>query len=86
MRDARELRGWSQTDLAEKLSRPQSWLSDVENGDRGVELPELRALASTLGLAFNDLISPDFDDDEAKYADGAVARRKRGNPNWETSE
>jgi transcriptional regulator with XRE-family HTH domain len=50
VRDAREHSGFSQAGLAERLGRPQSWVSKVETGERRLDLEEFRQVCDALGL------------------------------------
>jgi transcriptional regulator with XRE-family HTH domain len=45
MKEAREYLGLSQQDVAIKLRLPRSAISQIENGQRGVETLELKALS-----------------------------------------
>src|SRR5690348_8793076 len=45
LKEAREYLGLSQQDVAEKLQLPRTAISQIENGQRGVEALELKALA-----------------------------------------
>lgn len=47
---AREAMGITQTDLAAKLGRPQSFVSNYENGQRGIDVIEFIQIAKALGL------------------------------------
>ena len=42
--------GITQTELAERLGRPQSFVSKYENGERRLDLIEFLDIASTLGI------------------------------------
>ncbi len=42
LRDVRERAGLRQVDLAEKIGRPQSFISEYEAGQRRLDLVELR--------------------------------------------
>lgn len=48
LRDVRRRAGLSQADLAERLGRPQSWVSKVEVGERRLDLEELRQVCQAL--------------------------------------
>lgn len=50
LREAREKAGLRQADLAEKLQRPQSFVSKIESGERRVDLVELREMCRALGV------------------------------------
>jgi transcriptional regulator with XRE-family HTH domain len=45
LKEAREYLGLSQQDVADKLKLPRSAISQIENGQRGVEALELKGLA-----------------------------------------
>ena len=45
LRQAREEAGLTQVEVAEKLKRPQSFVSKIESGERRVDVVELSALA-----------------------------------------
>jgi transcriptional regulator with XRE-family HTH domain len=42
----------SQTELADRLGRRQSWMSKVETGERRIDVEELRQLCEALGVDF----------------------------------
>jgi len=48
LKEARELAGLSQQDLADLLKRPQTWVSKNETGERRVDAVELIKLARAL--------------------------------------
>ena len=48
--EARQARGMRQADLAERLGRPQSFVSNYERGTRRLEVSEFIAIARILGL------------------------------------
>jgi transcriptional regulator with XRE-family HTH domain len=48
--DARRCAGLSQGDVAERLSRPQSYISKVERGERRLDVIEFLELASVLRI------------------------------------
>lgn len=50
LRDAREAAGMRQEDLAGKLGRPQSYVSKYETRAFGLDVTELRAVCTALGL------------------------------------
>ena len=47
---AREAKGITQTQLAAHLGRPQSFVSNYENGQRGIDVIEFIQIAKALGL------------------------------------
>jgi transcriptional regulator with XRE-family HTH domain len=50
LREVRQEAGLRQSELAERLGRPQSYVSKYENGDRRLDLVELRELTDALGV------------------------------------
>ena len=49
LRQARQEAGLTQTDLAQAVKRPQTWVSKCELGERRVDFVELEDLAAALG-------------------------------------
>ena len=47
---ARKARGLTQTELAEQLRRPQSFVSKYERGERRLDIVELIEITKRLGL------------------------------------
>lgn len=47
--------GLTQVDLANRLSKPQSYVSKLERGERRIDLIELFQLAAALGISPQDL-------------------------------
>ena len=48
--EARRARGLRQADLADRLGRPQSFVSNYERGERRLEVSEFIAIARVLGV------------------------------------
>lgn len=48
--DYRQRQGITQTQLSEKLQRPQSFVSKYENGERRIDLIEFIEIADALGI------------------------------------
>lgn len=48
--EARRARGLRQTDLADRLGRPQSFVSNYERGERRLEVSEFIVIARVLGV------------------------------------
>ncbi len=57
LREARRERGLRQQDLARLLGTRQSYVSDIERGQRRVDIVELRHLCQHLGLPLTELIA-----------------------------
>ena len=49
--------GLRQSDLADKLQVPQSFISKIESGERRIDLIELREICIALGSNLNELIN-----------------------------
>lgn len=52
LRDLRLEAGLSQAEAAEKMDRPQTWLSALEVGGRGLDILHVRELVAVYGLDF----------------------------------
>lgn len=57
LREIRERAGLRQIDLADRLGRPQSYVSKYEIGERRLDLFELRAICRTCGISLSDFIT-----------------------------
>lgn len=57
LREARIAAGLQQVDLARLLNRPQSLVSDIENGQRRVDVYELRIICACLGVSLETFVS-----------------------------
>lgn len=54
--------------VSSRLGRSPTWLSNLENGHRRIEVTVLRTLAVVYGVAASDLVSePSTDDDRSMY-------------------
>ncbi len=56
LRQARLGAGLKQSDVAKMLSKPQSYVSKVENGERRIDPVELRRLAKLYGKGLDDFV------------------------------
>ena len=52
LKDLRLEAGLTQKDAATQLGRPQSYVSSIETGDRGLDVFQVRELATLYGLDF----------------------------------
>ena len=57
LRNARERKGLTQTQVAESLGQTQSFVSKVERGERRLDIVELRAFCSAIGVGFGAFVS-----------------------------
>lgn len=48
--EARKAAGLSQADLAERLGKPQSFVSKFERGERRLDVVEFRQVATAIGI------------------------------------
>lgn len=53
----RKAAGLTQVQCSEALSRPQSFMSDVESGTRRLDIVQLRDLCKVLGVGLTELVS-----------------------------
>lgn len=60
LRTARESAGLSQSELAQKLGRPQSFVSKIEGGERRLDLIEALELCTALEISLAKLIPSRF--------------------------
>lgn len=56
LRKAREEKGLTQVDVAERLGQTQSFVSKVERGERRLDVVELRAFCSAFGVSFTTFV------------------------------
>jgi transcriptional regulator with XRE-family HTH domain len=57
LRLVRESAGVRQIDLAQKLDRPQSFVSKYESGERRIDVIELNEICDALGISLIDFVS-----------------------------
>ncbi len=57
LRQLRQDSGLRQLDLAERLGRPQSYVSKYETGERRLDLIELRAICEVVGSSLGELVA-----------------------------
>jgi transcriptional regulator with XRE-family HTH domain len=54
--EQRKAAGMTQSEVAEKLGRPQSYIAKVEGGERRIDIVELIDLAQVIGLDLGALL------------------------------
>jgi len=57
LKTTREEAGFTQTALAKKLKRPQSFVSKYESGERRLDLVELREICEALKISLADFVT-----------------------------
>ena len=57
LREIRLAAGLRQSDLAQRLNRPQPFVSRYESGEKLLDLPELRQVCHAIGISLNDLVT-----------------------------
>jgi transcriptional regulator with XRE-family HTH domain len=61
LREARKQAGLTQAEVAERLGKPQSFVSKCESGERRVDFVELVALSRLYGVEFDYFSAPTRD-------------------------
>jgi transcriptional regulator with XRE-family HTH domain len=56
LRSLRTAKSFTQSELAERLHQPQSYVSKYESGERRLDLPELLIICRCLGVSLRDLV------------------------------
>ncbi|QDU05724.1 Helix-turn-helix domain protein [Gimesia chilikensis] len=56
LRETRKEAGLRQDDVAERLGRPQSFVSKYESGERRLDILELYDICKAMGLTLNDFV------------------------------
>lgn len=54
--EARQAAGFTQVELAERLKRPQSYVSKYERGERRLDVVEFIEVANTLGFSASEFV------------------------------
>ena len=75
IRALRRSRGWTLSDLAERLERSVGWLSQVERGQSEPALADIRTVAALFDLPVSFFFSQSPDNAEASYVVRADSRR-----------
>jgi len=57
LRNARENKGLTQTEVAERLGQTQSFVSKVERGERRLDIVELRAFCAAIDIGFPTFVA-----------------------------
>lgn len=56
LKEYRTAAGLTQVQCSKALNRPQSFISDVENGTRRLDIVQLRDLCTVLGISLSELV------------------------------
>ena len=56
LREARQNAGFNQTELAEKLGRPQSFVSKYESGERRLDIIELLEVCRAMDISLSSFV------------------------------
>ncbi len=56
LRELRQAAGLRQQELADAISEPQSFVSKVENGERRLDILELRVICQALRISLADFV------------------------------
>lgn len=57
LREAREAAGLTQQEAAEKLGKPQSYISKIERGERRLDIVELAKITKALKFDISEITS-----------------------------
>ncbi len=57
LRKARDAKSLTQAQVAERLQQTQSFISKIERGERRLDVVELRAYCSAIGISFMTFVS-----------------------------
>lgn len=57
IRRLRDIRGWTQAELAERAGVDRSFLADVERGKRNISILNLSLIAEALGVSLAQMFS-----------------------------
>lgn len=58
LKEAREKAGFTQAEAAERLGKPQSFVSKIEQGERRLDVIELKVIADTYGQLLDYFLEP----------------------------
>lgn len=56
VREAREAKGYTMRQLADRLDWPHTVIAKIESGERRVDLVELEAICDALGVSFIEFV------------------------------
>lgn len=56
LKRARKKSGLTQAEIAKRLRKPQSFVSKIENGERRLDVIELKRISKLYGVHINDIL------------------------------
>ncbi|WP_370870599.1 helix-turn-helix domain-containing protein [Arcanobacterium wilhelmae] len=56
LRHWRSIRGYTQSELADELGVPQSWVSNIESSARRLDVVEAEVICDVLGISISQLL------------------------------
>lgn len=56
LRHWRSVRGYTQSELADELGVPQSWVSNIESSARRLDIVEAEVICDVLGISISQLL------------------------------
>lgn len=56
LRTARKARNLTQKELGQRLKQTQSFISKCERGERRLDVVEVRAICTAIGISFQDFV------------------------------
>lgn len=73
MRELRQVRGWRQKDLGDRIGMTQSVISDIERGNSQPSFSQAVKIASELGVLIDQLVVRDGKSPKQRQIDALVA-------------
>lgn len=73
----RKVKGLSQEELAEKIGISRPSLTQLEQGNRKLDIMELQALAQQLAFSLDEFMSSDFNEEQQRSLDSSDAKHSK---------